>query len=68
MDRRAAEAREHHKRADTASEEAARHRSARNALLRELHADGYGYGAIARMVGISKSLVAQAVGEGAAPH
>jgi transposase len=57
MDRRAVLAREHHKSASEASDRAAEHRAKRDRLVQELYLDGYGYQSVARMVGVSKSLV-----------
>jgi transposase len=57
MDRRAVLAREYHKSASEAFDRATEYRAKRNRLVRELYLDGYGYQSVARMVGVSKSLV-----------
>jgi hypothetical protein len=61
MDGRAVLAREHHTSATEAEELAAEYRSRRDRLIRELYADGFGYGTLARMLGCSKALIRQVV-------
>lgn len=57
MDPRAVQARKHHRAALDADTVATTERGERDRLVRELSADGFGYLAIARMVGCSKELV-----------
>jgi hypothetical protein len=57
MDRRAVLAREYHRSASAASEEAAEFRAKRDKVVRELYSEGYGYRTLARMVGCSWEMI-----------
>lgn len=60
-DARAQQAREHHRAALSALDDAARHRAQRDALVRQLRAEdpaAWSYGALAKAVGCSPELIA----------
>jgi hypothetical protein len=61
MDVRAQQAREHHRESAGLTDQAARHRQQRDALVRQLRADdpaAWSYGALAKAVGCSPELIA----------
>lgn len=61
MDVRVAQAREHNAQAGILDGQAARHRLMRDRIIRELHEEDpgtYSYGQLAKLLGVSKELVA----------